>query len=190
MTLCRRPLATAALACAALAAGCGAARPPVPRVPTTQWVAAATAGGLRPPVFDEGLDALVVPPVGWRPEPRKSNAKHVHQTWISPTGDTAYGVIRFPLPFPVGRQLALWGFMREMRKAEGDATLLSKQDDDALPGLRFDAEGGLYRIRCNLIVEGARGWAVYAGTLRQRPVNPAELKLAADAREQTRVGTN
>jgi hypothetical protein len=78
--------------------------------------------------------------------------------------------------------------MQEMQRAEGRANLISKESDDQLPGLRFVAEGGIYTVRVNLIVGGFHGWAVYAGTINQKPVNQDELVLAIRAREQTRVG--
>ena len=146
--------------------------------------------GLSTPVVNEVLKAEVAPPIGWKPEPLKSSPTHRHQVWLSPTGDTAYGVIYFDLPLPIGVDLALWGFLTEMKKTEGEANLLFRRNDLALPGLRFVAEGGLYTIRCTLRVDGFHGWVVYAGTLRSRPVNSAELKKAELARDQTRTGNN
>ena len=129
----------------------------------------------------------MTPPEGWKPDPLKQSANHRHQVWLSPTGDTAYGVISFDLPLPVGLNLALWGFLAEMKKTEGEAHLLQKQEDDSLPGMRFMAEGGRYTIRCKMQVSGLHGWVVYAGTLRSEPINERELKLAEFARENTRV---
>ena len=51
------------------------------------------------------------------------------------------------------------------------------------------AEGGQYKLRANLLRSGLRGWIVYAGTLRDQPVDAEELELAERAREQTRVGS-
>jgi hypothetical protein len=169
-----------------LLAGC---QPPTPtaHVPTSQSIALDRAGGLTAPVPNSFLNAIVCPPLGWKPDPPKVTANHYHQVWLSPTGDTAYGIIYFSMPLPFGLETVLWKFMSEMKKTEGEAILVSKQNDDALPGIRFIAEGGLYRIRCNLMVSGFHGWAVYAGSLRSRPVNPAELRKAELAREETRV---
>jgi hypothetical protein len=169
-----------------VAGGCSST-PVAPTQPTTQSIADAISSGLTPPVADDDLKAIICPPVGWKPEPPKVTSNHRHQIWLSKTGDTAYGIIYFGMPWPFGTNLVLGHFISEMKKSEGEATLLSQMDDDKLPGIRFEAEGGLYRIRCNLMVAGFHGWAVYAGTLRSRPVNPAELKLAEEAREQTRV---
>jgi hypothetical protein len=133
-------------------------------------------------------EAAVVPPVGWQKEPLKTSDRHKHQVWLSPSGNTAYGVIRFTMPLPVGPDLALrHGILPEMRRTEGEATLISSQRDDRLPGLRFVAEGGKYRLRTNLMTRGWKGWAVYAGTLRENDVNPAELELAELARERTEI---
>jgi hypothetical protein len=76
-----------------------------------------------------------------------------------------------------------------MRKTEGEAKLLSRRSDPRLPGVRFVAEGGQYRLRANLLTRGFRAWAVYAGSLRGQPEVPDELALAEAAREQTKIGT-
>lgn len=133
------------------------------------------------------LDATVLPPRGWRADPIKTSARHTHQTWISPTGETAYGVIRFTLPLPVGEDVALWGFLSEMKKSEGEAVLLSK--NRAGGRLRFVAEGGRYRINGILVTRGFRGWTVYAGTVRSAPVAVDDLELAVQARENTALGS-
>jgi hypothetical protein len=168
----------------AILIGCRAQAP----VPGDDAVSRAIASGLNPPRANRDVQAWVVPPLDWKPDTLKTSARHTHQVWISPSGSTAYGVIYFNLPLPVGSDLTLWGFLQEMQRVEGRADLLSKENDEQLPGLRFVAAGGLYTIRTNLIVSGFNAWAVYAGTLNDRPVNPAELALARCAREQTRVG--
>jgi hypothetical protein len=144
--------------------------------------------GLSPPTAVRVLHAICVPPLGWKPDPLKRSSTHVHEVWISPSGLTAYGVIHFDLPLPVGHDLALWGFLNQMRASEGEAKLLEKKWDANLGGLRFVAEGGQYIVRTNLFVDGFTGWAVYAGTLRAFPINQAELELAERAREDTVVG--
>ena len=154
---------------------------------TPDAIALAKASGLQAPRANLDVMALVMPPRGWRADLLKSTAKHKHQVWVSPTGDTAYGVIHFQMPLPVGNGLALMGFISQMKDTEGDATLVSQENDDKLPGIRFVAEGGRYRIRTNLITNGFEGWAIYAGTLRGRPDNDAELPLAQKAREQTKI---
>jgi hypothetical protein len=94
-------------------------------------------------------------------------------------------VIRFRMPLPVPVELALVGFMAEMRRAEGEGRVLESKTDKNLPGLRFVAEGGRYKIRTNLRVRGSGGWAVYAGSLRSRAENMAELVQAEQSREAT-----
>jgi len=142
---------------------------------------------LQPARMDDVLKAVVDPPVGWRAEPLKASDKHKHQIWISPSGNTAYGVIYFTMPWPVGQDLALIGFLNQMKRTEGQATLVEKEPDDQLPGIRFVAEGGLYTVRTNLIIDGFQGWAFYAGTVRGKPVDNAELTTAEAARERTHV---
>ena len=82
----------------------------------------------------------------------------------------------------------LAGFLDQMKKTQGDATLLERQDDPKLPGVRFTARGGVYTLRANLIVQGWEGWAVYAGTQRGKPIDSIELDFALRAREHTVVG--
>jgi hypothetical protein len=178
-----KPFASAVLLVGVI--GCQSAPPP-PQ-PTTRAVQLAIASGLTSPIVDDVLKSIVAPPIGWKADPLKQTDKHRHRVWLSPTGDTAYGIIYFDLPLPVGLNLALNGFLSQMKQTEGEANLLSRQDDDSIPGLRFVAEGGPYTIRCKFQVDGWHGWAVYAGTLRSRPVNEKELKAAELAREQTRV---
>jgi hypothetical protein len=163
---------------AAALAGCRSN--PAPAVPADPALSAAQSV----PV----LAARCVPPLDWKPDPLKQSSTHTHEVWISPTGRTAYGVIYFHLPLPVGPDLALWGFLNQMRATEGQATLLGKKWDANLGALRFVAEGGQYTVRTNLFVHGFSGWAVYAGTLRAWPVDQAELELAERAREDTVVG--
>jgi hypothetical protein len=144
--------------------------------------------GLDAPQHLPELRATVAPPIGWSPQKLQGSARHTHQVWQSPTGNTAYGVIHFRLPFPVGHELLLWAFMNEMRRDQGQARLIEKRWDANLGGIRFVTEGGLYRIRTNLVVRGFDGWAVYAGTFRSGPILPDELALAERAREYTEVG--
>src|SRR4051812_40884397 len=75
----------------------------------------ATQPALNPgftPQYVESVDAHAMIPDGWRAEPLKSSPAHTHQVWLSPTGHTAYGIIRFKLPLPVGHDLALFGFLQ------------------------------------------------------------------------------
>ena len=170
-----------------LAIGCGSRRATqIPAAaPTT-----AQAVQLSSSTLNQDVEAYVVPPVGWTPDPLKKSSRHTHQVWIAPTGSTAYGVMRFSLPLPVGHDLALWGFLREMKRTQGEAILLTKQWNENLQMLQFVADGGIYRVRVNLIVDGRRGWAVYAGTRRDREISAPELELAEIARDHTIVGIN
>ena len=135
------------------------------------------------------LDAWVCPPAGWRAEPIEKTARHTQQVWLSPTGNTAYGVILFSLPLPLGPDVALWGFLGEMKQREGEATLLQKSRDEQKQALRFVVEGGEYRIRGIILTRGWAGWVFYAGTLRNRPIRLDELEQAVQARENTAFGS-
>jgi hypothetical protein len=148
-----------------------------------------TGDGLEPPQPVQSVDALCYPPSGWAIEPLKTSEDHAHQVWLSPTGKTAYGVIHFGLPLPVPAQWVLDPFLREMKKSEGEAILIGQpMRDDDLPGVRFTVEGGLYKMRVNLICRGWRGWAVYSGTLRTEGEVADELELAERAKDMTQVG--
>ena len=146
----------------------------------------ADAGFVRQ--YVESVAARAVVPAGWHADPLKSSATHKHQVWISPSGHTAYGIIHFMLPLPVGHELALLGFLQNMKRTEGEATLISKTWDPNLYALRFVVVGGLYTVRTNLFVRGLEGWAIYAGTLRKEKIESDELAQAERAREFTRIG--
>jgi hypothetical protein len=178
----------AALSLAMLAAG-GCASLPPPNLATihANWHGPTTQSLLLP-FYNSDIAAVVDPPVGWRQDPLKTDSNHSHQAWVSPTGLTAYGVIHFKMPLPVGQNLALGGFLRQMDQTEGDEVLISREDDPNLPGIRFVAEGGRYHIRANFIVDGFEGWAIYAGTLRNQRILADELDTAIRAREHTKVG--
>jgi hypothetical protein len=169
------------------AQGCGSQLKPNLAQIQAGWKSPDTRG-LTLPVFNTDVVAVCDPPIGWKPDPLKVGKNHIHEVWLSPTGATAYGVIHFTMPLPAGLNIALTGFLNEMKTTEGDATLLSRQDDPKLPGIRFVADGGLYRIRANLIVDGWEGWTVYAGTILSKPILPEELDTAVRARENTHVG--
>ena len=157
-----------------------------PFQPATQPIAVITPAI---PHSSAPLRAMVAPPAGWKPDPLEDENDHANQTWISPTGKTAYGVIYFGLPLPMPAHWLLGPFVDEMKKREGKADVLGQPyKDDLLPGVRFMVETRQYKMRINLIVRGFRAWAIYAGTLRSTEEVPAELHLAEIAREQTKVG--
>jgi hypothetical protein len=79
-------------------------------------------------------------------------------------------------------------FLAEMRRLEQTATVISREEDAELPGIRFVAEGGIHTVRVNLITHGFRGWAFYAGTYTGEAENKAELELAERAREASSPG--
>jgi hypothetical protein len=156
------------------------------RSATTRPASTQTTDGLDRQRID-ALDAICAVPAGWKPDPMKHSDSFDHEVWISPTKRTAYGVIRFHLPWPVGHELALWGFLVEMRASEGEAKLISKHWDQNLRGLRFVAGGGRYNVRANLFAHGFTGWTVFAGSLTKFTVDEEELKQAELARENTVV---
>ena len=167
---------------AIICVGCATRGEPTPSPDTAQ--AASFRDELSPPTDVPELDARVVPPLGWTVDPTVENSnRHTQTVWVSPSGGTAYGVIHFTLPLPVGEEIALRGFLAEMKRHEGEAKLLSKNREG--DRVRFVAEGGKYRIRGILLTKAFQGWAVYAGTLRSRSPAVDELALAVQARENT-----
>lgn len=96
--------------------------------------------------------------------------------------------MKFSLPIPSPHDPVLWIFLSEMRRSEGAAELISKVSDRDLRGIRFEAEGGRYRIRTNFTIRGLTGWMVYAGTLIDHPVDEPELQEAVTAREAVQFG--
>jgi hypothetical protein len=174
-----------AIVCAVCLSACAAH----PQSPMVQPIWTVTRSGpLTGLAFDPNVKAVCDAPAGWKSQPLVSAADHADQVWLSPTGATAYGVIHFVMPFPVGVDFALSAFLDHMRKDKGEATLLARQTDPTLPGIRFVAEDQTHVIHANLFVAGWEGWAVYAGTLRNAPINQEELDIAQVARENTRVG--
>jgi hypothetical protein len=184
------PLRACALACIALfACGCqGNATRPVSRSAVAISAPSYERIGLTGPIPVMSVRALCDPPIGWLPDPLKQDERHTHQVWVSPTRKTAYGVIHFGIPLPVGLSFVYWNFLAEMKRKQGYANLIEKHYDAQLPGMRFVVDDPIYRVRFNLIVNGFEGWAVYAGTLRAEAIDAAELQLAEKAREHTVLG--
>ena len=127
------------------------------------------------------------PPEGWTQKTNSISDRAEHITWLSPSGNTAYGVVFFRLPFPVGHEFAFSrGFVAEVRKREGEPYLIDKHWDDEIGGLRFTVRSPRYQIEAKFFVKGLRGYAVYAGSLADRPVDVNEFLRARAARESTR----
>ena len=172
-----------------LLSGCGGKPPAAPAtLPATQ------ASLLAPPQHVPAVRATCRPPLGWAAEPLKKTNKSEHQVWISPTGDTAYGVlnVRHLLMALASNERILSEFLDGMRATEGAAELVEKQNDPAIAGgrggIRFIARGGKYTVRANLTSAGRDAWIWYAGTLSGAPVRDDELRTAEIARDQTVVG--
>jgi hypothetical protein len=149
-------------------------------------VPAAFQQGVTEPHVVPELEAFCGPPKGWIAQPLERDSKHTQQVWVSPSGRTAFGVIRFTLPIPATDKIALWGFLQEMKRREGQAKLVSRKP---LPdGTAFVADGAKFRIRGTIVTRGLRGWVAYAGTLQHEPVEVDELELAVQARDNTAPG--
>ena len=150
---------------------------------------------LSPLVYVDDVDARCSIPVDWIAQPLKRGANNKHQIWLSPTRHTAFGVLAASLPFPAAllpistrRNATLEGFLREMKRKEGRSELLESHEDPLLPGVRFIAEGGQYKVSASLIVHGSKAWFIYVGTQRDLTVVPEEVRAGEHAREATKVG--
>ncbi len=75
--------------------------------------------------------------MGWGEDPLRADARHAHAVWLSPTRDTAYGVVLMYLPLPVGPDTVLWGFLNHLRESDHAADLISKERAPDLPGLHL-----------------------------------------------------
>ena len=153
--------------------------------------------GIGKGFFDSRVEAFVVPPANWKLDAPKVSDRHIHLAWISPSGDTAYGVIYATIPgyMPVAlmptrllHEEVLDRVMIGMRQDQGEGVLLEKRWDGQERQMYFEAEGGLYRVDSVLKVRGWSAWALYVGRLRAREANEPELELAARARDETEVG--
>ena len=191
----RRPtvacrLALAGLGLAMVAGGCARSTLRADERPTSRPI-----GDLGTGYFDERVESFVVPPTDWKLDPPKVDEGRAHLAWLSPSRDTAYGVIYFPIPNSVAwlpknewfHGKAADRFVEEFRKDAPDAVELSREWDGQSGGMRIEAEGGLYKVRSLLRIRGSHGWSVYAGSLRGKPTNEEELAIAEKAREATQI---
>ncbi len=126
------------------------------------------------------------PPTGRCATGRPTRGR-AHRVWLSPSGRTAFGVIRvnLPLPFPSPR-LLLGPFLKRCARRRGRGGPTAGRATPDLPGLRFVAEGGRYTMRGNLI---SRGWRM--GRLRGHPAQSARrTRRARRGRASPRSGTS
>jgi hypothetical protein len=128
--------------------------------------------------------AEIDPPPGWRFELTSESERHEHVTWISPGNNTAFGIVYFRMPLPVGHELAFkYGFLAEMRRKEGRAEVLEKRWDQEMEGLRFTVESRFFHVEAKFFVRGMEGWAIYAGSRLGYPVDEEEFETAQRVRE-------
>lgn len=143
--------------------------------------------------FEPRVEAFITPPAGWNIDKEEINDERTHLVWLSPSRETAYGVVYAKAPFylpamKMFHEKALDRVIEAFRDDQGEAELLSQQWDDDRKAMRFEAKGGLYHIRSILTVRGKSVWTVYAGTRNGREPVPDELAIAESAREATLVG--
>ena len=153
--------------------------------------------GIGEGYFEPRVESFVVPPRGWDLDPPKGDDQHVHLVWLSPSRDTAYGVIFLQIPGWVptaiipSRSLhntVLDEFVKKMREDQGEAELVSSEWDEPNDRLNFVARGKVFTIHSFLTVRGHAGWAAYRGTKTGDNEPPNEIALADRARDATKVG--
>ncbi len=135
------------------------------------------------------LGILPLPPAGFTPKPLEQDETSTQQVWVSSSKATAYGIVRFSLPLPVGPGFALPGFIAETAKKQGPTKLLASKAHPRSGGVEFTADLPLYHMRGILWTKGFTGWVVYASTDRSMPVDADDLAAALAARDAT-VPTN
>ena len=165
----------------------GPATPP-PTAASSASTTPAPAIDLLPPEYVPDLRATVRPPAGWTPRPPEQSLNSTTQLWLSPGGETAFGVIAFWLPLPVGTDAVVPVYLKEMARRDGRADVVSREVDERLEAVRVVADSDTYRTRTTILVRGLRGWAVWAGTLQAKPIDPDALAAAEAAREAVRLG--
>ena len=189
-----RPPRPILLLCLALLAGAGCSRTTLRESerPTSRPVQGVGRG-----YFEPRVEAFVVPPRGWSLDKDKATDEHTNLTWLSPTRDTAYGVIfaRVPGWVPVAfiparslHETVLNKFMEKMKEDQGEATVVSQQWNDDRDRLEFVARGTTYTLDAYLTVRGYDVWTVYRGTFTGKTASATELELAGKARDATGVG--
>ena len=135
------------------------------------------------------FSVYATPPAGWTSRVHSSDPRAEHIVWSSPSGNTAFGVIFFKLPFPFGHDITFnYGFVAEARRREGQADVLEKRWDPDIEGLRTTVRTPKFTVEAKFFVRGKRGWSSYAGTRTTQPVNEEELQQARLAREDAEFG--
>jgi hypothetical protein len=139
------------------------------------------------PVADAAAELGVVPlpPEGWEADPLKRDDKSVRALWVSPTKATAYGVVSFDLPLPLGPGWTLPGFIAETQRVVGPTRLVSSSKDENSGGVQFAADLPLYKLEGVLWTRGFTGWVTYVSTEKSVPLQEAEYKAATTARDET-----
>lgn len=177
-----------AMAVLAAAGGCQS-HPVAATQPLASTQPADPLAGLTPAVAVDSVRAHCDPPLGWAPEPLKSDDRHTDQVWLSPSHKTAYGVIHFTMPVPwAPDDVLMQNFLDDMKKQEGSAQLITQTTNATLGVVQFLAVGGEYTVRTNMFKGFFEGWFVYAATDTSETVVPDELEIAERARDHTKVG--
>src|SRR5690242_4628858 len=117
-------------------------------------------------------------PQNWRALIPQNSALYTHQQWKSPTGYTGCGVVFVHMPLPFSAKTLVWFAKLEYAKQSKDGKVVSEWTDD-VGRPWFEGENAKYHVRGYVVVDGFSAWIVYFGYKVNRPINTAELGLAA-----------
>jgi hypothetical protein len=134
--------------------------------------------GLKSTQDIDSLRITCSPPARWYAQPQQKTALYTHEQWKSPTGYTGIGVVYIHLPLPLSAKALIWFAKLEYAKSSKDGKLLDEWTDD-LGRPWFEGENAKYHVRGYAVVDGFNAWIVYFGYKVSRPINTAELGLAA-----------
>jgi hypothetical protein len=117
-------------------------------------------------------------PQNWHALLPQNTPIYTHQQWKSPTGYTGCGIVFVHMPLPLNPKTLVWFAKLEYAKQSKDGKVLSEwYDEVGRPW--FEGENAKYHVRGYVVVDGFTAWIVYFGYKVNRPINTAELGLAA-----------
>src|SRR6185437_7437827 len=161
------------------AAGCQVSSPTVSNSALLAHLPGVDFAGLKPMDAVDSVKVDCSIPAKWKTLREDHNSLYTHQQWKSQTGYTGAGVVYVHLPIPLSAKMVLWfAKMEYTKKGSSSGKPLGEWTDD-LGRPWFEAENEKYHVRGYAVTDGFSAWIVYYGYKVQRPMEPAELNLAA-----------
>jgi len=134
--------------------------------------------GLKTVQTIEPLHVTCSMPERWHPLQLQETGLYNHQQWKSPTGYTGCGVVYVHMPLPLSAKALIW-FAKLQYAKDSSGGRLVKEWTDELGRPWFEGENSKYHVRGYVEVDGFSAWLVYFGYKVNRPINTAELGIAA-----------